>query len=72
MHFARIEKSPRLMRVLRVLSDGLEHSTMNIARNANVCAVNSAVSEIREQGYKVACRQSYERGRRVWRYRMTA
>ena len=55
MHSARIEHSPRLQRVSAVLGDGLAHSTRDIMLNANVCAVNSCVSELRDNGVGVRC-----------------
>ena len=64
MHFARLSSSPRLQRVLRVLSDGQEHSTRDLIREANVCAVNSIVAELRANGLPVRSRMR----RRVWFY----
>lgn len=66
MHYARLASSPRQQRVLRVLSDGREHSTQAIVHQARVCAVNSIVSELRRNGIPIACRQE----RRVWYYRL--
>lgn len=72
MHAARVDRSARLRRVHEVLSDGREHSTMEIVRWARVCAVNSIVSELRHGGAEIACRvEVSERGDRVWLYRMT-
>jgi hypothetical protein len=51
-HWAQLEKSPRLQRVLRYLMDGKWHSTMDIIKGANVCAVNSAMSELGPLGNK--------------------
>jgi len=48
MNAASLSKSPRLQRVDRLLSDGLWHSTREIAQGANVCAVNSCIAELRE------------------------
>ena len=47
MHAARLADSPRLQRVLEVLSDGREHSTLEISQQARVCAVNSCIAELR-------------------------
>lgn len=66
MNAAAIERSERLQRVLVLLSDGLEHSTLDIALSARVCAVNSAVAEIRQQGYNITCTR---RGG-VWYYKL--
>lgn len=72
MHAARIESSPRLQRVHALLSDGAEHSTLEIVAGARVCAVNSIVAELRENGCYIECRQAKDplTGRRVWLYRM--
>ena len=56
LHAARLDRSDRLRRVLRLLSDCREHSTRDIVRGADVCAVNSIVSELRANGIAVSCR----------------
>jgi len=61
IHTARLQNSPRLQRVLRVLSDGQEHTTWEIVMTARVCAVNSAVAELRANGIPVTCRQVGDR-----------
>jgi hypothetical protein len=66
MHYAKISKSKRLQRTLRVLSDGQEHSTRDIIRAADVCAVNSVISEIRRNGIPV--RSCVKGG--IWFYRI--
>ena len=71
MHAARLS-SPRLRRVLRVLSDGRPHSTMEIVRRARVMAVSACVAELRARGARVACVQVIEGGVRRWEYTMTA
>jgi len=70
MHAAKLEDSPRLRRVLDVLSDGKEHTTLDIATRARVCAVNSCIAELRENGVKIDCRQDYNAGQRLWLYRL--
>jgi len=35
--------------------DGNRHTTRDIIRKARVCAVNSIISEIRDNGFKVEC-----------------
>jgi len=57
MHHARLDRSPRLQRVYDLLSDGAEHSTRDIIRDAEVCAVNSVISELRENGCYIERRQ---------------
>ena len=72
MHAARVDRSARLRRVHEVLSDGREHSTLDLVRSARVCAVNSIVAELRHGGAEIECRVSVSgRGERVWLYRMT-
>ncbi len=66
MHYARLSRSPRQQRVLRVLSDGAEHSTADIIRRAGVCAVSAIVSELRANGVAIAC----TRRKNIWFYRM--
>lgn len=64
MNSAKLSKSDRLQRVLKVLLDGNKHTTRDIIRKANVCAVNSIISEIRDNGFKVMC----ERKANKWFY----
>ena len=66
MNAANPDKSRRLMRVLGVLSDGREHSTLDLIANAQVCAVNSCVSELRVAGHDIPC----ERRGDTWFYRL--
>lgn len=68
MRYAKLANSPRQQRVLRVLADGCEHSTQDIIRRANVCAVNSIVAELRANGVAIACRAE----KRIWYYRLGA
>ena len=72
MHAARLRRSGRLRRVHELLSDGLEHSTLEIVLEARVCAVNSIVAELRANGCAIECRQERgSQGGRIWLYRMT-
>lgn len=64
MNAANPDKSRRLLRVLGVLSDGQPHSTLDLINQAQVCAVNSAVAELRQAGYDIRC----ERRGDVWSY----
>ena len=71
MHAAKLADSPRLQRVLEVLSDGREHSTLDISQQARVCAVNSCIAELRANGKSISCRQVVEPlFGRVWVYRL--
>ena len=70
LHAARLDRSDRLRRVLQVLEDGQEHSTLDLVMLAGVCAVNSIVSELRANGIAISCRQDKTPGgARVWLYR---
>ena len=64
MHNAKIEKSSRLQRVMKVLKDGNKHTTRDIIRKASVCAVNSIVAELRANGIAVYCERSGDK----WSY----
>ena len=70
MHAARLDRSPRLQRVLAVLQDGREYTTRDIVVRARVCAVNSCAAELRANGYDIRCRQLADEGGRVWIYRL--
>lgn len=71
MHAAQLQTSERLQRVHELLADGGEHSTLEISRRADVCAVNSCVAELREAGAEITCRQENKDGRRIFLYQMT-
>lgn len=66
MNFAKLEKSPRLQRVLALLQDGGKHTTRDIVINADVMAVPACVAELREQGYRIDC----NRKGKVWEYEL--
>lgn len=57
MNSARLKNSKRLQRVRNLLATGREYSTMDIIHKANVCAVNSIISELRENGIYIICRR---------------
>lgn len=67
MHHARFASSPRLQRVLAVLADGQEHSTREIMEQAQVCAVNSIIGELRDNGFPIPKARPQKR---VWFYRL--
>ena len=50
-----MEKSARLRRVLDLLMDGQPHTTREIIYQADVCAVNTCVAELRANGYTIRC-----------------
>lgn len=66
MKAAKLESSARLQRVLDYLSDGREHTTLDIVVGASVCAVNSCIAELRANGFDIACRREGD----VWLYRL--
>ena len=74
MHAAKLEKSPRLSRVYRLLSDGREYSTREIADRARVCAVSSIISELRDRpnGADIRCCLivRHSTGQRFYLYRL--
>lgn len=53
IHFARLENSDRLRRVLKMLLDGRWHSTRDIMLQADVCAVSTTISELRANGVDI-------------------
>lgn len=66
MNAASIQKSDRLARVLDLLSQGGEYSTLDIIKQANVCAVNSIIAELRQNGIDINCQRRGER----WFYKI--
>ena len=66
-HSAQLSKSDRLQRVLKYLKDSRqERSTMDIIKAVNVCAVNSIISELRDNGIAIDCR----RDGNIWLYKL--
>lgn len=65
IHAAKLE-SGRLQRVLKLLRRGHEYSTRELMRQAEVCAVNSCIAELRTHGYEIACK----RRKRYFYYRL--
>lgn len=59
MNAAKLENSPRLQRVLSLLSDGREYSTRDIQQLAHVCGSRDAVAELRDplNGFSISCHQ---------------
>lgn len=69
MHYAKLETSPRLQRVLKYLKRcKTEKSTMEIVYGAQVMAVNSAISELRRNGIEIKTR----REGRLYYYKLVA
>jgi len=67
MNAANLTKSDRLQRVFKFLSKGGEYTTLEIIQQAGVCAVNSIISELRQNGYQIDCQRRNDK----WFYRMT-
>lgn len=71
MRSARLDRSHRLQRVLAVLqATSDELSTRAIIDQAGVCAVNSCIAELRDNGAQIICRQVVRDGRRLFFYRL--
>lgn len=67
MNAARLSKSDRLRRVASLLKKSRKPlSTMDIISKANVCAVNSIVSELRANGMAIDCNRIGD----VWYYKV--
>jgi len=64
-HAARVSSSDRLKRVDELLADGREYSTLEIIQACEVCAVNSIIDELRDNGRVIQCRREGNR----WLYR---
>lgn len=56
IHYAKVEESERLQRACRLLSDGRWHGTREIMLAADVCAVNTVITELRCNGYDIVTR----------------
>lgn len=67
---ARLD-SPRLQRVLAVLSDGRAHTTRSIIRKGHVVAVNACIAELRQLGAIITCIRRADRRTGGWRYLYT-
>jgi hypothetical protein len=70
MHAAGLQ-SPRLQRVLRLLSDGRPHTTRDVVRKARVMAVNACVAELRFHGATILCTRQHVNGKPRFFYTMT-
>lgn len=69
MRYGRLKTSPRLQRALKALQDAPgELSTLEWAKAANICAVNSIAAELRANGADISCRQIVQDGQRRWFY----
>lgn len=71
MHHARIHTSPRLRRTLKVLQEAEGPlTTLELSQRAQICAVNSVIAELRENGAEINCWQAVEDCQRRFYYRL--
>lgn len=56
IRYAKLATSKRLQRLLKFLSDLKPHTTREIFVGADITAVNTAVDELRENGFDIPCR----------------
>ena len=63
--------SPRLQRVLAVLSDGKPRTTREIVRKARVMAVNACIAELRHHGAEITCERRAAPNGEGWRFYYT-
>lgn len=63
--------SPRLQRVLALLSDGRPHTTRDIVRRAKVMAVSACISELRTHGAEFLCVKFAAPNHGGWRWYYT-
>jgi hypothetical protein len=74
IHYAKLENSKRLQRLLSFLSSGREYTTIQIMQQASIAAVSAAVCELRENNILINCRLlSYDQkeGTRTYGYQLT-
>jgi hypothetical protein len=55
-HFANLDNSDRLQKLLMALSDGAEHTTLELIKDTGLCAINSGISELRFNMIPITCR----------------
>ncbi len=73
MHSARLDRSPRLQRLLAALKTRDELTSMELLVEARIVGLSAAVSELRANGAIVDCRQTTRAGGEpVWLYRLVA
>lgn len=72
IHAARLDHSPRLQRLLNVFraNPGVWLTTLDLIALARICAVNSAVDELRENGFSIPSRRERGPSGPVWSYRL--
>ena len=71
IHHARVGNSPRLKKLVAVLSDLEWHSTAELTHRCHNYAVGTSVSELRSNGIAVTTRRvKMASGERWWEYRL--
>ena len=65
---ARKKDSPKLKRLAGILSTGNWQSTYALQVQSGLCAVSTAISELRTHGYDIDCRRKGQK----WEYKMIA
>jgi hypothetical protein len=68
IHAARLDHSPRLQRLLSTFraNPGAWLTTLDLIALARICAVNSAVDELRANGFDIPSRRERRAGEPVW------
>lgn len=67
IHYARLEHSERLKRLFNLLSDGRARTTLEIIQQAQICAVSTAIAELRRNGFEIEC-EPVRKG--IYQYRL--
>lgn len=70
MNASNPSRSKRLARILKLLRDGKEYSTRQIADRAMVCAVSACISELRQAGHVIVCSRRKVNSDMRWFYRL--
>lgn len=67
---ANLQKVFRYLRIARGRGDGTA-TTRDIITATGICAVNSVIGELRENGCEISCKQRVDvDGKRHWHYRL--
>ncbi len=71
-HYARVEGSPTLQRLLRVLLDGGWHSTRDLSVRTECYSVGARIQELRDErnGCEIESRHVSDDGRQRWEYKL--
>ena len=72
-HYANLKKSERLQRIMKILRDRKEHTSIEISDATGSVAVHSDIHELRQNGKRVApakYKGLTSAGRKIYSYRM--